>query len=331
MPANLTPDYFKAEKWFKSATTDDERILALEEMLRVIPRHKGTDHMRADLRKKLSKLKASVEAGGKKGGTKHVDVFHVPRSGAGQLALIGTPNSGKSSLVAALSNAHVIVADYPFSTTAPAPGMAKHEDVPIQIVDTPPITADYAAPGQVNTYRGADLIAIVIDLSADPLEQMDVCIEYLTSHRLLLDEKTSSQEDAGNALARKTFVICTKSDLASPGTMETLIELTERDFDFVKVSAHTGAGLNELTAKVFDLLTIVRIYAKKPHEPADMNDPFTLPKGSTVHDLAFLIHRELAEKLKTARSWNAPGIHDGQNVHKTHILTDKEIIELHFA
>ena len=331
MPANLTPDYFKAEKWFKSATTDDERILALEEMLRVIPKHKGTDHMRADLRKKLSKLREAVESGGKKGSAKHVDIFHIPKSGAGQIALIGTPNSGKSSLVASLSKAHVNVADYPFATTVPAPGMTKHEDVPIEIVDTPPITSDYAAPGQINTYRGTDLIAIVIDLSSDPLEQMDTCIEYLFSHRLLLDNSASQKDAAVNKLARKTFVICTKSDIAPPGTMDTLIELTEHDLDFIEVSARTGLGLEDLTAKFFKLLDVVRIYAKKPHKPADMTEPFTLPSGSTVYDLAFHIHRELAEKLKTARSWNSPGIRDGQNVHKTHVLTDKEIIELHFA
>ncbi|MCK5000592.1 MAG: 50S ribosome-binding GTPase [Anaerohalosphaera sp.] len=331
MPANLTPDYFKAEKWFKSAATDDERVLALEEMLRVIPKHKGTDHLRADLRKKLSKLKASLEPGAKKGSSKHVDVFHVPRSGAGQLALIGTPNSGKSSIVASLTNAHVHVADYPFTTTVPVPGIAKHEDVPIEFIDTPPITADYAAPGQVNTYRSADLIGIVIDLSTDPLEQMEICVTYLRSHRLMLDNSTDANDPAVIHLARKTFVICTKADLASAGTMQTLIELTDCDLVFIQVSINDLQALAMLTAKVFDLLDIVRIYSKKPHEPADMTDPFTLSAGSTVHDLAFHIHRELAEKLHTARSWNAPGIHDGQNVRSDHVLSDKEIIELHFS
>ncbi|MHC4150138.1 MAG: GTPase, partial [Planctomycetota bacterium] len=158
MPANLTPEYFKAERWYREATTPDEKILALERMLAVMPKHKGTDHLKADLRRKLSKLK---EASAQKGKTKQVDVFHVPKSGAGQIVLLGTPNCGKSSIVAALTNAKVNVTDFPFATSAPVPGMVKFEDVPIQFVDMPPITAEYIAPGQVGTYRNCDLIAVV--------------------------------------------------------------------------------------------------------------------------------------------------------------------------
>jgi ribosome-interacting GTPase 1 len=159
MPANLTPEYFKAEKWFRSATSNDEKIMALEQMLRVMPKHKGTDHMRADLRKKLSRLK---EGGAQKKSGKHVDIFHVPRSGAGQIVLIGAPNCGKSSIVAGLTNAKVNVADFPFATNAPVPGMVQFEDIQIELVDMPPITADYSAPGQVGTYRNCDLIYVWI-------------------------------------------------------------------------------------------------------------------------------------------------------------------------
>ena len=115
MPANLTPEYHKADKWYKSAGSDAERILALEEMLRVIPKHKGTEHMRADLKKRLSKLRAAT-ADAKKSGGKHIDVFHIPKSGAGQVVLIGMPNCGKSSIVGALSKAKVNIADYHLGT-----------------------------------------------------------------------------------------------------------------------------------------------------------------------------------------------------------------------
>ena len=92
MPTNLPPAYKKAEQWFRSATTNDEKILALEEMLSIVPKHKGTDHLRADLRRKLSKLK---EGGPQKRQGTHVDIFHVPKGGAGQIVLLGTPNCGK--------------------------------------------------------------------------------------------------------------------------------------------------------------------------------------------------------------------------------------------
>lgn len=330
MPANLTPEYKKADEAFRAAASDSERLVALEAMLRVIPKHKGTESMQADLKRRISKLKEAIESGGKKGAVKHVDVFHVPRGGAGQVVLVGMPNAGKSAILAALTKAPVHVADYPFTTDKPMPGMVLFEDVPIQLVDTPPITAEYAAAGFVNTCRGADLLAIVVDLAGDALEQMEVCTRYLDEHRLIPDPSADA-DDAVNYLARKTFVIATKTDIAPAGTLETLKELTERPFEYIEISATTGLGLEAFGRRVYAMLEVVRIYAKKPgHEP-DMKDPFTLPQGSNVHDLACHIHRQLAESLKTARAWHAPGIHDGQHVPRDHVLTDKEIVELHFS
>ncbi len=327
MPANLTPEYKKADEWYRSASTNEEKLAALEEMLRTIPKHKGTEHMQADIKRKISGLRSAAEAGAKKGGGRHVDVFHVPRSGAGQVTLIGAPNAGKSAILAALTSAPVHVADYPFATDKPTPGMARFEDVPIQLVDTPPITADFAPPGLVNTCRTSDLLAIVIDLSADVLSQMETAEAYLDTHHLIRDEKNPQSLHLG----RPVFVIATKADLAPAGTLETLRELVERPFEYIEISSETRDGLDVLMRRIFELLDIVRVYAKKPGKEPDMNDPFTLPRGSTVLDLAFHIHRELAEKLKAARAWNAPNIHNGQNVPRDHVLSDKEIIELHFA
>lgn len=331
MAANLTPQYKKAEERYKAATTDEERLDALEEMLREIPKHKASEHMQADIKRKMSKVKAAIESGApKKGAPRNIDIFHVPRGGAGQVVLIGTPNSGKSAILAALTKAPVTVAAHPFATDKPIPGMALHEDVHIQLVDTPPITADFAPPGLVNTCRSADLLGIVIDLSGDVLEQMEVCTKYLDSHRLML--KSGEENDpAALHLARKTFVVCTKSDLAPAGTLETLKELANQPFEYIEISSETRHGLDTFMKRLFEMLDIVRIYAKRPGKEPDMKDPFTLKIGSTVADLAALVHRELADKLKTARSWNAPGIHNGQSVPREHVLTDKEIVELHFA
>ena len=332
MPANLTAQYKKAEQRYKAANTDEERLDALEEMLREIPKHKGTEHLQADLKKRRSKLRAAIESGGKKsGGIRHVDVFHVPKSGAGQIAFVGMPNSGKSAILAALTNAPVHVAEFPFATDRPVPGMAAFEDVQIQLVDTPPITADFAPPGLVNTCRNADMLAIVIDLAGEVLEQMEVCTAYLDSHTLILDESAAEKDAAANRLARKTFVIATKTDIAPEGTLETLRELTARPFEYIEVSAETGQGLDILMRRIFEMLDIVRVYAKKPHKDVDRTNPFTLKRGSNVHDLAYLIHRELADKLKTARAWNSPAVYDGQSVPREHILSDREVIELHFG
>ena len=327
MPANLTPEYFKAEKWYREATTNDEKILALERMLAVMPKHKGTDHLKADLRRKLSKLR---EAATQKKGGRQADIFHVPRSGAGQVVLIGAPNSGKSAIVAALTNAKVNVAEFPFATTAPTPGMTQFEDVKIQLVDMPPVTADYSAPGQVGTYRNCDLIAIVIDLSADVVEQLDICLSFLEERHLLIDEQTAAIDEHGNVLGKPVCCICTKTDIAQPDALEQLKAAGKNRFEFVRISTRAGDGIDGLPAELFRLLNIIRVYSKPPGKKADMEDPFTLPAGATVMDLANAIHRQLAEKLRFARIWGT-GVYDGQNAPRNHILNDKDIIELHFS
>ena len=313
MPANLTPDYFKAEQWYRTATTAEEKILALEQMLAVMPKHKGTDKLKADIRHKLSAIKAGEEKKHKSGS---IDIFHVPRGGAGQVVLLGMPNSGKSSIVGILTDAKVHIADFPFATNTPVPGIMKFEDVPIELVDMPPITADFVMPGQVGTYRNCDIIAMVIDLSADIDEQWKVCLDYLESKNLLP--------------GKKTVCVCTKTDAAGENTVEKAKAICENRFALVAVSVLSGEGMGELPAMLFKQLKIIRVYAKPPGKKPDMNEPFTIPAGSTVMDLARVIHRELAEKLKAARIWGT-GVYEGQSVQRHHVLQDKDIVELHFT
>ena len=313
MPANLTPAYFKAEQWYRSAATPEEKILALEEMLAVMPKHKGTDKLKADLRQKLSALKEGEEKRRKSGG---VDIFHVQRSGAGQIVLLGMPNTGKSSIVGLLTDAKVHIAEFPFATNAPVPGVMHFEDVPIELVDMPPITVDFSMPGQVGTYRNCDIIAIVIDLSADVDEQWMACLDFLETRNLLPD--------------KKTICICTKSDIAADGAIDKVKQLCNNRFEITVVSVDSGEGMGELPKQLFSQLHIIRVYAKPPGKRPDMNEPFTIPEGSTVHDLAVKIHRDLAEKLKHARIWGT-GVYEGQSVQKNHVLNDKDIVELHFS
>jgi hypothetical protein len=327
MPANLTPVYYEAEDRFRKAETNEGKIAALEEMLSVMPKHKGTDGLRADLRRKLSKLR---EAPAEKKAGARVDIFHVPRSGAGQVPLLGLPNTGKSSILAALTKAKVVVGDFPFATQVPVPGMVKYEDIQVQLVDMPPITADYCAPGQVGTYRNCDIIAVVIDLSQDIEEQCLVLLDFVESRNLLIDEKTPAVDAQGNVLGKKGVCFCTKGDIAPEGAFELAQKSFYKPVEFLKVSTQTGEGLDKLGELLFRRLNILRIYAKPPGKPADLESPFTLPVGTTVQDLAIAIHRELAEKLKSARIWGT-GVYDGQSVHLTHVLHDKDIVELHFT
>jgi ribosome-interacting GTPase 1 len=327
MPANLTPAYFKAEQLYRQATTAEEKILALEQMFAVMPKHKGTDKLKADIRHKLSALKEGEEKRHKSAG---VDIFHVPRTGAGQVVLLGMPNTGKSSIVGLLTDAKVHIADFPFATNAPVPGMMHFEDVPIELVDMPPITAEIVMPGQVGTYRNCDLIAIVIDLSADVEEQWTVCLNFLETRNLLLDEKTQERDEHGKSLGKRTICICTKADIAGEGTIEKAKALCGNRFEIIPVSVESGEGMGELPKLLFRHLHIIRVYAKPPGKKPDMNEPFTIPAGSTVLDLARVVHRELAEKLKHAKIWGT-NVYEGQSVQRNHVLNDKDIVELHFG
>ena len=329
MPANLTPEYKKAEELFRQATSAAEKVTALELMLQTIPKHKGTDHMQADIKRRIAKLRAEPTG---KGSARKKDIFHVPKGTAGgQVVLLGMPNSGKSSIVAHLTNAHVHVADYPFSTTVPVPGIMHYEDVPIQLIDMPPITDEHVLPGQVGAYRQCDLILVVLDLSApDVMEQWQTCLDFLRQRTLIKPDDADADDKLYKHLIRHCLTVCTKSDLAQPGDFEVMREMCESRMPVVSVSVNDPDSLACLTQRIFREIRIVRVYAKQPGKKPDMNEPFTLSIGSTVFDLAHKIHRELAEKFRFARIWGRDK-YPGQQVPHDYQLQDKDIIELHFS
>jgi uncharacterized protein len=331
MPANLTPQYHKALQAFREAKTTDEKISCLEYMLAVIPKHKGTTHMQGDLKRQLAQLKEAPTA---KAGSRQRDPFHVEPGGGGQVVLMGLPNCGKSALVGALTKARVNVTDYPFGTHAPVPGMAHHEDVPIQLVDMPPITPEALMPGIMGAYRNADIVLILVDLAApDALEQAEACLTLLRERDfLLVGRHTERYERSDDGLhVKATVLVGTKGDL--PGATDTLAVLRElygSQFPLVAVSTVTGESLNDLLATLFRLLDVIRVYCKEPGKPPDMEMPFILPRESTVVDMARAVHRDLPDKLKYACVWGSSKF-PGQQVQRDHTLADRDIVELHTA
>jgi ribosome-interacting GTPase 1 len=323
MPANLTPAYLKAEEVFRQAKSTAEKMAALEEMYATIPKHKGTEKMQADIKRRLAKLREVAEQGKARGG---VDRFHVDKHGAGQFVLVGLPNVGKSALVGALTKAHVNVAPYPFSTHGPVPGMMPFEDIQIQLVDLPPVTPGGLPPGMAGTLRAADCLILCVDLAAtDVLEQVDGCLKVLEVRGLVPWGKAPPE----GGVAKRMILVGTKSDL--PGAAENcqvVKELYEGLMPVVSTSAETFAGLGEIPRMCFRLLGIVRVYSKEPGKPPDMSQPFILPQGSTVLDMAAAIHRDIAQNLKRARIWGA-NMYSGQAVHRDHVLSDRDVIELH--
>ncbi len=328
MPANLTPQYHEAERRFKAAKEPDEKLAHLEEMIRLLPKHKGTDHLFAELKKKRSVLKKEVSKAKKK--AKRGASFRIPREGGGQVVLLGGANTGKSSLLAALTNAEPEIADYPYATQEPVPGMMHFEDAPFQLIDTPAITEEFMFTWMVEVTRSADAALLVADLGTDTtLESVETVREKLAEKKIELVPETPDADLQASVRYIKTLLLCNKTDAAgADDRFEVLEELLGDAFPMLRVSAKTGEGLAALKETVFRFLDVVRVYTKVPGKKADKGDPFVIPTGSTVIDLARVVHKELAEGLEFARLWGE-GVYDGQRVKRDHVLHDGDVLELH--
>ncbi len=329
MPANLTPQYLEAEKAFREAKSVEEKISCLEEMLRVIPKHKGTDHLQGDLKRRLAKLRQQSREETSR--SRRVHSFKVRKEGAGQVAFAGMPNVGKSALAGVLTNANPQVAEYPFTTRVPGPAMMQYQDIKIQLVDLPPISDEHEEHWVVDLLKAADAVVLVVDLAQDPLGQLEFSLKHLEEKRLVpkLPEAGSEEERPLYIIARPMLVACNKLD--SPGAQENfelLRQLVEVDLPMLAVSAKKGQGLEDFPQALFDLLEIIRVYSKTPGKKADLNEPYVLKAGSTVLDFAETVHRDMAESLKFARIWTADK-YDGQKVNRSELLSDGDILELH--
>lgn len=327
MPANLPPAYFEAENRYREAKTPAEGIAALEEMLAIMPKHKGTDKLKADLRRRISKLK-SKQQGKKKTGRR--DSSHkIEREGVGQIVLIGPPNVGKSALVAALTNADPQVADFPHSTWKATPGMMYFEDIQIQLIDTPPIGKEYTEPWLVDMARQSDMILVVVDVQTDPLQQLDEAVSFLKEHRVAPLRLAHLYEGKGIWTFLPFLVVANKNDdPAIEENVEIFRSLLEDDWPLVSVSAKNGRNLDALKQTLFTSLEVIRVYTKAPGKEPDLSAPFVLKRGSKLEDLASKIHKDFLEKLKYARVWGRH-VYDGQMVQRDHVLQDGDVVELH--
>lgn len=329
MPANLTPQYHAAEDAFKKASTLEEKIEALQEMLAVIPKHKGTEKLQAELKRRLSKLK---DEGEKKSRGSSYNPFFVEKQGAGQVVMVGYPNTGKSSLLSTLTRAKAKVAEYPFTTSVPLAGMMPYRDIYIQLVDTPPISQEGPPPGLLNTLRGGDLLLITIDAGSDLcLEQAEETLSFLLDKKLIYDLEGTPPPAEDTELTGRKFlpflIAATKLDL--PPSQENLQVLQELNphLSFLGMSVNDETSLEALKESIFRTLEIIRVYTKAPGQQPDMGTPFVLKQGETVVDLAYNIHRDFPNRLKNARIWGSSKF-DGQSVARDYVLEDGDIVEL---
>lgn len=330
MPANLTPQYHRAEAAYRQAQSAQEELECLQVMLREIPKHKGTDKLQADLKAKIAKTKAEAQAQASQPSSAK-GVVKIPKQGAGRVLLVGPANCGKSQILAALTRAQPEIAPYPFTTQAPMPGMMHFEDCPFQLIDLPPVTADYMDAATLGLVRGADLVFLVVDLASDELiEDTQAVLDRFGSGKTRLGRETLlDAEDIGVSYTQ-TILLLNKCDAAGAAErLQLLDEFLDLPFERLEVSATSGTNLDALSKLVFERLEVVRVYTKHPKEKEpDRTKPFAIRRGDTLVEVAEQVHRDMAEALKSARVWGQ-AVHDGTTVKPDYEPLDGDVVELH--
>ncbi|MCZ6486519.1 MAG: TGS domain-containing protein [Acidobacteria bacterium] len=319
MPANLTAAYLQAEQKFKSASSYPEKIESLEEMLRTIPKHKGTEKMQADIKRRLSRLRK--EAQKKKPTASQKPFQYVEKEGAGQVVLCGPPNSGKSQLLENLTHAEPKVANYPYTTQKTLPGMMTYQDIQIQLVDTPPLDPETLEPWQLAMIKQADAVLLLFDVN-DPnlLMQTEFVLTAFKDREIFLTGRQGSP------------VIVLGNKVDGPQGKENFSawqELYQEKFQAEPFSALSDEYLSKIPERLFRFLDIVRVYTKAPgKKPLQNSTPYVLKRGSTLLDVAAAVHKDVASNFKFARVWGKASF-DGQMVERSYLLEDGDLVEIH--
>jgi ribosome-interacting GTPase 1 len=327
MPANLTPQYLEAEAKFKQAKAVPEKIKALEVMMAIIPKHKGTEKLRAQLKSRMAKLKEELQR--RPAVSRAEQAYNIKKEGAAQVILLGLPNSGKSSLFTHLTHAPSEVADYPFTTQKPIPGMMRFENLQIQLVDTPPIQMDRIEPGFSNLIRNANAVLIVLDLTDNPVGQMRVLHEELVRMKMGIGNGKPAHPLEEGWVFKRALLLANKVDLKNAINEYQALEIHFKGkFMILPVSAKEEMNFEEVKKEIYLRLDILRVYTKIPGKEPDLAEPVTLPKGSSIDDVALSVHKDFAAKLKYARIWGS-GRFDGQMVKRDYRVSEGDVIELH--
>jgi small GTP-binding protein len=327
MPANLTPQYLEAELKFKQAKTTPEKIKALEVMMAVIPKHKGTERLRGQLKSRMAKLKEELQR--KPSVAKAEQAYHIKREGAAQVILLGLPNSGKSSIFSQITHASSEVGDYFFTTQKPIPGMMRFENIQIQLVDTPPVQLEHIEPGFPNLIRNADALLLMVDLTEDPIFQMEIILEELNKMRIKVVEKGSIPLAQMGWISLRGLLVGNKCDAKNAmGAYQRLENHFRDSLPILPISAKERMNFDELKKEIYQILDILRVYTKIPGKEPDLTEPVILKKGSTVGDVALSIHKDFVAKLRYAKIWGS-GKFDGQMVKRDYLVNEGDVIELH--
>jgi ribosome-interacting GTPase 1 len=290
MPANLPPEYYAAEKRFKQAASMQEKVAALEDLISSVPKHKGTDKIRADLRRRLSKLR---EESAKKKKSGRGDIYTVEKQGAAQVALM------------------------PF------------EDIQFQLIDLPPIGNESTDGWVSGILRNANVLMLVVDLSEDADIQAELLLDQLSEWRIRVVKEDDKDGQREVVSPKPVIIAANKYDLPeAEKKFNALIQAYDADYPIISISAKNKRGADILKKAVFLNSGTIRVYSKERGKEPDLKTPFTLPAGSNVLELAEIIHKDFVRNLRYACIWGSVKF-DGQRVQKDYILHDKDIVEYH--
>ncbi len=290
----------------------------------ILPKHKASEKVQASLKTKISELTDEIEK--EKTGPKKAapGSFKIPTQGAGQVVFLGPPNAGKSLLLSKLTKAAPTVAPYPFTTREPVPGMMDYEDVRVQLVDLPPITADHYDTFVTDITRAADAAVLFLDLADDdgPTATRAVIDRLKLARRLLVKVRSADEDPATYQLP--VIVAATKCDDEAADIRLEMAREAIPEFPLHVISAERGDGLPEFRKSIYETLGVMRIYTKQQGKPPDMASPFTCPIASSVSEFAGYVHQDFEETVKSARVWGS-----GAPVGRDHVLKDRDVVELH--
>jgi len=285
-----------------------ERIRAVSELLAELPDYKNGPY--ADLRKSLL---AEIEDTRVRSNAVHRDSIAVRREGAAQIALVGPPNVGKSSILQALSEIQIKTGDYPFTTLRPIPALTRIGGVLVQLVEIPGLIEGAnedrgGGRALLGVLRSADAIVYCTRINADPEELRPVRAEV---------------ELAG--IDKPAFLAATRADEAGEGSIDRL-RAAFPDLEVVPVSVIDEASLEAFRDATWRLTGLIRVSLRTMGETDP--EPLALEPGSTVETVADWIHHDIATTFTGARVWGPSARFDGQRVGREHEVRDGDVVEI---
>ena len=299
MPINAHPDYIYAEKEFLNAENNEEKLRAMEKMVSLVPKHKGAENLRAQLKLRYKKLKEKIatEKKSKRGSRTGIKKEYM------QAVIIGKTSTGKSSLLSLLTNAHPEVADYNFTTKVPVVGMMDYNGISIQLIEVPAIESEYYDRGVANS--ADSVLILIIDLSQ--IQEIEKKLDKFRGKKIILFNKI---------------------DLLSENDKRKIsATLQSKKYHFQLISTKTEEGINQMKEKLFQSFGKIRVYTKQPNEKQKARKPIILSPESIVKDVAEKILKGFSSKIKETRIWGPSSKYQGQVVGLQHKVKDLDVVE----